>query len=365
MTPRSSTRLILPEFVGGCIVTEKFKPKATVSSTIEKGIVVHPCATERGKIICDTRFTSASLGPKESFFDFSVIDTILEAYRDRFQSERSSVSLGIARVKWRGKPISIFRNGRIRIRRAVNKQDAEKTLGFLASLLWGSIICDNCGNAAILCASGNCENCGIWSRPEYVLEKSLFHVELLLQGYRHLVSALKEMLKIYRQKGAIESEELVHRTNPEVESAKERKIIASLNGAIRSALDFIVETPQKVDAMFGLTLLGLGSNLRRLHRAQTLSSRTALGKRSLAWISEICCLVLMSTEGGIAAYTEGNVEMGRRAVRIRRRLLKTLEMPPNNIRNLPRNKKLIIEELIRASNAVADTGFRLAQVMGC
>lgn len=356
----------MPKFSNKCIIVEQVKTELRPDTVVEKGIVIHPCTTERGKIMVDTRFSSGGLGQVERFFDFPSLCSILDAYKDRFQETRCSPSLGIARVEWKGKAISIFRNGRVKIRRVVDGKDAKRTVRFLASVLWGSVICGNCGKASLFCASGGCENCIEGGRRRVVRMEGLPAGLVVVEGYRHLMRAFEGISEIH---GSI-AESIKSRGSYAPSLTKGREVDASIGRSIHLALDFIVQTPGRGDAVFGLTLLGMAFNLRGMHRALAEMTETlrdvdfsTIKGDVVDQIHKALGITLEFSRDAITAYIKGDRGLEKKARGGYKDFNSLMDGVKKSVKRIPKRHAAAPKRLVDNINVFATNGFYNARIM--
>ncbi|MFQ6051229.1 MAG: (Fe-S)-binding protein [Candidatus Hydrothermarchaeota archaeon] len=258
------------------------------SSTVvigEEGIAyIHPCVTE-GKVMVDGRLTSGPEGQvdlKYGFLDPMMLCYVLRIY-EIFKDVKCSPELGIAQIKYDGKSILIFQNGKIKIREALDKDDVMKTLRLVSRVIWGSIICSCCGNASVDCASGGCSDCTtqicpvLAGGPPEPLEEAekekieettgsttFVRIEKLDTGSIFL-DGIKFLDEIYEI--AIKNmDTLIEKFNGREGNImySEQMIRDLFDKANKKAIEFIVKTPRKQDATIGLLLSGIASDLTRI-----------------------------------------------------------------------------------------------------
>jgi hypothetical protein len=212
----------VPDFVDGCIVAKGVEIRDLLGIRKETILYIQPCASERGKLMADIEL---SKDIDAEFFDSEVLCSLLEVHRKRFAELKCSPSLGVAKVKWRGREISVFRNGKLKIQRAPTREEILRVANSTARLVWGAVYCGVCGEPALLCASGECGKCKRGETPAEV--KDLPAGELLQQALNSLKAAGE---------------------NP----AEAKKLSQK---AEYLALHFVEETPDKRSAAVGLALL--------------------------------------------------------------------------------------------------------------
>ena len=247
----------------------------------ETGVTyIHPCISEAGKVTAETRLTSGPEGSvdlKYGFYDPIQLCIMLNM-AGFFEDVRCSSKLGVGRVTVDDKTVLIYKDGRINVRQAKNKEDAIQTIRLVSRSLWGAIICSCCGNAGVDCASGGCEDCvtrvcpvigggppdpTITSRGPiqqttastiFDRVKNLKTVGYFEDGIRHLdegFEIFKEASLKLLKRGKLD--------NSTLQMIEDK--IASTN---KLAIKFVVETPNVYDAAIGLILSGVAMDLTRM-----------------------------------------------------------------------------------------------------
>jgi len=246
----------------------------------ETGITyIHPCITEAGKISAETRLTSGPEGAtdlKYGFYDPLQLCAILNT-TEFFQDVKCSPSLGIGRVHADDKTVLIYKDGRINVRQAKDKEDAIRTIRQLSRSLWSAIIC-SCGNASVDCASGGCEQCLTqicpvmsggppdptvtnWSPTKQTIVPTTFERVKTLETRKHFEEAMKQLddaFSLFTQASLKFLKK--HSVNGSTLKLIEEKIIQANKLAIR----FIVKTSNVYDAAIGLILSGVAMDLSRI-----------------------------------------------------------------------------------------------------
>ena len=225
MAMNAEGKVTVPRFREDCLLSKGIDVKDLVEVRREAVLYVQPCASERGKLMADIELTEKADFP---FIDPATLCSLLEIHRRRFAEVRCSEKLGVAKLKWGGREISIFRNGKMKIQQAIDRAEIMRVANSVSRLIWGAAICDVCGQPVINCASERCGRCAL---PERVAvdPSGVPGSELLQQGYAALANAGR---------------------SPPAESR------SWLQRAKFLALHFVMETPRKDDALLGLVLLG-------------------------------------------------------------------------------------------------------------
>ncbi len=212
----------IPKFLDACIISNGLEVSELMGLRKDAIMYVQPCASERGKLMADIEF---SKNLDAQFFDTNVLCSLLETHRRRFAELKCSPSLGVAKVKWKGREMSIFKNGKLKIQRAPTREEIAKIANSTARLIWGAVFCEVCGKPALACASGACGKCRTGEHKANVDEMP--SGDLLKQALDAFESARK---------------------NPEEAEKNFQK-------AKYFALHFVEETPEKKNAAAGLALI--------------------------------------------------------------------------------------------------------------
>ena len=219
------SQTLVPKFKDDCLLSRGIEIKDLLGVRKETVLYVQPCATERGKLMADIELTK---DPDSLFMDPKTLCSLLEVHRRRFAEMKCSEKLGVAKLKWGGRDISIFRNGKLKIQQATDRDEILRIANSVSRLIWGSAICGVCGQPTINCASGTCGKCASEDKVAVQLGE-LPNSELLQQGYASL--------------------ENLQDSTPEDSEVKLRK-------ARYLALHFTIDAPNRADAALGLVLLG-------------------------------------------------------------------------------------------------------------
>lgn len=219
----TSDEFFVPRFRDECILSIGTEVRDLLRVRKETVLYVQPCTSERGRLMADIELRS---GDAECI-DSRTLCSLLEIHRRRFSELKCSQNLGVAKLMWKGREISIFKNGKIKIQRAINREEILSVANSVARLIWGAELCEVCGQPALSCASGACGMCAQGERVSIGLDE-LPNAELLQQSQINLQRA--------RKAAPEEAERL-------------------LNMARYQALFFAIETPRKEDAVLGLVLL--------------------------------------------------------------------------------------------------------------
>ena len=215
--------LSIPKFRDDCLLSRGIEVRDLVRVRKETVMYVQPCVSERGKLMADIELTKE---PSDRFVDPETLCSLLNIHRRRFAELKCSQSLGVAKLKLKGREISIFKNGKLKIQRALDRDEILRVANSLSRLIWGAAICEVCKQPTLNCASGKCGKCALGEKMT-IQTDALPNVELLHQVIANLEKA---------RKFPDESEN-------------------SLQAARYLALFFAAEAPSKEDAVIGLILL--------------------------------------------------------------------------------------------------------------
>ena len=240
---------------------------------------IHPCITEADKIAAEARLASGVGGSpdlKYGFYDPLQLCATLNL-AEFFQDVKCSPSLGIGRVHLGDKTVLIYKDGRINVRQAKDKEDAIHTIRQASRSLWSAIIC-TCGNTSVDCASGGCEECSDeicpvigggppdptvanWSPTRQTGASTIFERVKTLETRKHFENGMKQLdeaFNLFKQASLQFLNE--HSADGSTLRLIEEKIVQVNKLAIR----FIVETSNIYDAALGLILSGVATDLSRI-----------------------------------------------------------------------------------------------------
>jgi len=219
------SQALVPKFKDDCLLSKGIEVKDLLGVRKETVLYVKPCTSEHGKLMADIELTKDQ---DSRFMDPKTLCSLLEIHKRRFAEMRCSEKLGVAKLKWSGKEISIFKNGKLKIQQAADRDEILRVANSMSRLIWGSAICGVCGKPAVDCASGKCGKCASHEKVAVQLA-GLQNSELLQQGYASLEAT---------GDSAVEDSE------------------NKLRKARYLALHFTMDATSKEDAVLGLVLLG-------------------------------------------------------------------------------------------------------------
>ncbi|MEM3517362.1 MAG: hypothetical protein QW647_06205, partial [Candidatus Bathyarchaeia archaeon] len=265
-----------------CSLSKGLKKERIVSFGETEIAYIQPCASEKGKVTADIVMSKE----EKEFFNFEVLCLILDLYKIMFAEERCSQALGTAIIKWRGRDIIIFKNGRINIKRALNKEEIEKILDSLIRLLLGSIICENCKKPLIDCAFGKCKKC-MNIKEELKINEEAF------KKYLTGLFLIKSLNKLHE----VSKKTLMYSFNSTIfDKPKLIEIYRNINDSAFEALNCIIGASTMDELSLGLIVLSLVINfkiiiqkiLERMHflskeetlKALILTSKIVLGEEN-------------------------------------------------------------------------------------
>lgn len=226
MSEPSSVELTIPKFKSECSLTRGVEVRDLLKVRKETVLYVQPCASERGKLMGDVELVKE---PNPQFLDPSTLCSLLEIHRRHFSELKCSPSLGVAKLKWKGREISIFKNGKLKIQRALDREEILRIANSVSRLIWGAVVCEVCGQPTLDCASGKCGKCTSEEGTSIKINE-ISNAAPLLEGYSNLEKASK--------------------------SGSSDELEKYLRKAQYFVLFFTIESPKKEDAMLGLVLLG-------------------------------------------------------------------------------------------------------------
>ncbi len=236
--------------------------------------------SETGKITAEARLTAGPEGNvnlKYGFYDpVQLCETLNMA--GFLEDIRCSPKLGVGRATIDDKTVLVYKDGRINVRKAKDRQDAVQTIRLVSRILWGAIVCSLCGNAGVDCASGGCEECvsrvcpvigggppdpTVTSRgsKKQATASTIFDraKRLKTKGYfEESVKHLDEAFKVLEETSLRFLEERF------VDDSKLKIVEENIAKVNKYVAKFIVETPNVYDAAIGLVLSGAATDLKRI-----------------------------------------------------------------------------------------------------
>jgi hypothetical protein len=236
------SRMAVPKFVDECSLTKGVEVGDILKFRKEAVLYVQPCVSERGKLMVDIVLKKEELGAQA--LDSATLCSLLEIHRRRFSNLKCSPNLGVAKLVWKGREISIFKNSKLKIQRALDKEEILRVANSVARLVWGAVICDVCGEPTINCASGKCGKCISEKKATDVPLEQLPNVELLVESRLNLEKA-----------------------DEALEQGNKEEFERALQTAKYLALFFTIEATRKDEAFLGLILLGEAERLERTYKS--------------------------------------------------------------------------------------------------
>jgi len=236
------THMAVPKFVDECSLTEGVEVGDILKFRKEAVLYVQPCVSERGKLMADIEL-KREIGTQA--LDPVTLCSLLEIHRRRFSYLKCSPNLGVAKLVWKGREISIFKNSKLKIQRALDKEEILRVANSVARLVWGAVICNVCGEPTINCASGKCGKCISDEKATSVPLEEIPNAALLVEGRLNLEKAVEAL-----EQGTQEEFERI------------------LRAAKYLALFFTIEAASKDEAVLGLVLLGEAEKVEDVHRSK-------------------------------------------------------------------------------------------------
>jgi hypothetical protein len=241
---------------------------------------IHPCISETGKITAEARLTTSLEGTmdlKYGFYDPIQLCMMLNM-TGFFKDVRCSPNLGVGRATVDDKTVLIYKDGRINVRRAKDKEDAIQTIRLVSRSLWGAIICSYCGNTGVDCASGGCEDCITHVCPvisggppdptttsrgsiQQITVSTIFDRVKTLETKSDFEEGVKQLDDAF---DVFEKTSLKFLEKQIFDSSASKAIEDKIAKVNKSVIKFIVETPSVYDAAIGLILSGVAIDLTRI-----------------------------------------------------------------------------------------------------
>ncbi|MFB0501832.1 MAG: (Fe-S)-binding protein [Candidatus Bathyarchaeia archaeon] len=335
----------------------------------ETGVTyIHPCISEAGKVTAEARLTSGPEGAvdlKYGFYDPIQLCIILNM-TGYFEDVRCSPNLGIGRVTVDNKTVLIYKDGRINVRRAKDREDAVQAIRLVSRTLWGAIICSCCGNAGVDCASGGCEDCITRVCPvigggppdpnvtspgpiQQTTASTIFDRVKALETKGYFEEGVKQLDEAFEIFGETSLNFLEKQVVDEAALKLIGEKIAQVN---RSAIKFIVETLSVYDAAIGLILSGVAMDLTRMVNGLEIvvSSREALSPKLKEFFLEA---VSIATD----AYRDFRVVDFEKAKRIADRYTKFRKRWTEAFR------KMLEKEVLAGIEKISVNGFYISRLL--
>jgi hypothetical protein len=192
--------LTVPKFRDDCLLSKGIEVRDLIRVRKEAVMYVQPCVSERGKLMVDIELSKR---PSDHFIDSETLCSLLDVHRRRFAELKCSRDLGVAKLKWKGKEISIFRNGKLKIQRVIDRDEILRVANSLSRLIWGAAVCEVCGQPAISCASGACGKCASGEATSVQIDtlpnaELLQHVSANMENARRSPEGSENFLKAAR-----------------------------------------------------------------------------------------------------------------------------------------------------------------------
>jgi len=237
----------------------------------EKVTLIRPCTTENGKVTATAQLILPTNDKelKYGFFDPFALCDVLNNYRS-FDDIKCSEKMGIARIDYDGKSILVFGNGKIKVRKARDKEDVLASINLISKIMWGTIICPDCGCNVIDCASGGCQKC---SDPG----KSILNTLPVIDSDKTLRREVKD-IKIAEKLETIQTNKKFAEGIKTLDTAvtdfkksmgKDVDLEDLSNKMKKISLNYIIKTEKIEDAAFGIVLMGITKDLKKAIEAAT------------------------------------------------------------------------------------------------
>ena len=297
---------------------------------------IHPCISETGKVTAEARLKTSPEGTsdlKYGFYDPIQLCTIMNI-TDFFKDTRCSPNLGVGRATIDDKTALIYKDGRINVRKAKDKEDAIQTIRLISRSLWGAIICSYCGNASIDCASGGCEECitricpvisggppdpTVTSRSmvQQTSVSTIFGKVKILETKEYFEEGIRQLDDAFDifEKTSLNILKKQPFNSSALKTIKDK--IAEIN---KLAIKFIVETPDVYDAAIGLILSGVAMDITRMADGLKIvtSSKKALSPNLKELFSEAVTLATEAYHAFKAVNFEKAEHVAERYVKFRK-----------------------------------------------
>lgn len=180
--------LCLPTWREGCLLARGVDPELSREGR-EDILYLKPCAS-KGELMAEIDLGGKGARP----LDPHLLCHLLEKARPWFSEVKCSPTLRAARFRWGIAEVSIFGDGGVKIRRALDHEEVSHLSSLLARLLWGAMRCEVCGLPALRCASGGCRCAGEGRREVAVDDPLLLAALSSLERIREVMGTEREEL---------------------------------------------------------------------------------------------------------------------------------------------------------------------------
>ncbi len=292
--PSDCIYLGMPEFSENkskiqSLLKEGIKIGIRMPTSSEKVTLIRPCTTESGKVTATARLVLPTSGKelKYGFFDPFTLCDLLKNYPS-FDDIKCSEKMSIARIGIDGKSILVFGNGKIKVRKARDKEDVHASINLISKIMWGAIICPDCGCDAIDCASGGCQKC---SDPLKSVLNALPVIDSDKTPTRRKVKGIKIAEKLESIKTNDKFMEGMKTLDTAVtdfkkSTGKEVDLEDFSNRMKEISIDYIIKTEKIEDAVFGIVMMGITRDLKRAIEAATTVDRNEHVKEVVELIAD-------------------------------------------------------------------------------
>lgn len=271
------------------LLKEGIKIGVRMPTRSEKVTLIRPCTTESGKVTATARLVlpSSEKELKYGFFDPFILCGLLNNYRS-FEDIKCSEKMGIARIDYDGKSILVFGNGKIKVRKARDTEDVHATINHISKIMWGAIICLDCGCDVIDCASGGCQKC---SDPLKSVLNALPVIDSDKTPTRRKVKGIKIAEKLETIKTNDKFNEGMKTLDTAVtdfkkSTGKEVDLEDFSNRMKEISLDYIIKTEKIEDAVFGIVMMGITRDLKRAIEAATTVDQNEHVKEAVELVAD-------------------------------------------------------------------------------
>lgn len=254
--PDENKKIYAPAFRDDCILNLGIEIDELLKVRKEVIAYFQPCVSEKGKLMADIELKDEK--GKSLIIDPSTLCSLLEIHRRRFSSLKCSKGLGVAKFTLKGREISVFQRGKLKIQRALDKGEILKVANSVARLFWGASLCKVCGQPAIYCASGGCGRCTKKS-GQVILMKDLWSSAIIVETIDNLRKAFEIASKM--------KDDLIFSLEGESKGVEwgTEKFENFMHRAQYLALYLVSEAPSKKDAAFGLLLIGVAREITNIY----------------------------------------------------------------------------------------------------
>ncbi|MBD3406948.1 MAG: hypothetical protein GF411_12595 [Candidatus Lokiarchaeota archaeon] len=167
VTPLACPVLTLPQFteqieeISKVTASRRSIPPKVAAEIPEGGVLLtKPCRDTTERVMAELRISNG-LNPGDkvrfSVFDSELLCELIECIKDKFESLKCSTDLGYGRADTGELSITLLHDGRINMRRVLDKESVIQLFREIEHAIFGAMICNCCGSDFLSILTGRIE----------------------------------------------------------------------------------------------------------------------------------------------------------------------------------------------------------------